>query len=108
MSLDFSCRPSVTPKQSRRRGTGIAEWIIPSAALILMPKCPMCVAMYVALFTSASISVASASHIRTAIGVLCGAVLFGLTVKGLRRAGRESLAPSCRHPAHRTRGPAGP
>jgi hypothetical protein len=46
-------------------------------------------AMYVALFTGASISVASASHIRTAIGFFCSAVLFGLTVKGLRRAVRE-------------------
>jgi hypothetical protein len=54
----------------------------------------MCVAMYVALFTGASISVACASHIRTAIAVLCSAVLFGLTVKGLRRAGRETPAPS--------------
>jgi len=94
MSPDFSCRPSVAPTPRRRRGGGIAGWIIPSAALILMPKCPMCVAMYVALFTGASISVASASHIRTAIGVLCSAVLFGLTVKGLRRAGRETFAPS--------------
>jgi hypothetical protein len=54
----------------------------------------MCVAMYVALFTGASISVASASHIRIAILVLCSVVLFGLTVKGLRRAGRKTLTPS--------------
>jgi hypothetical protein len=94
MSPDPSCRPSVAPALRRRRGEGIAGWILPSAALILMPKCPMCIAMYVALFTGASISVASASHIRTAIAVLCSAVLFGLTVKGLRRAGREIHAPS--------------
>jgi hypothetical protein len=89
MSPDLSDRPTVAPTPRRRRGGGIAGWIIPSAALILMPKCPMCVAMDVALFTGASISVASASHLRIAIGVLCGAVLFGLTVKGLRRPGCE-------------------
>jgi hypothetical protein len=94
MSPDLSCRPSIAPTPHRRRGGSIAGWIIPSATLILMPKCPMCVAMYVALFTGASISVASASHIRTAIGVLCSAVLFGLAVKGLRRAGRETVASS--------------
>jgi hypothetical protein len=94
MSPDPNCRPTVAPMPRRRRGGGIAGWIIPSATLILMPKCPMCVAMYVALFTGASISVACASHIRTAIAVLCSAVLFGLTVKGLRRAGRETPAPS--------------
>jgi hypothetical protein len=89
MSPDLSCRPSDAPTPRRRRGGRIAGWIIPSAALILMPKCPICMAMYVALFTGASISVASASHIRTAIGFFCSAVLFGLTVKGLRRAVRE-------------------
>ncbi len=94
MSPDPGCRPSVAPALRRRHGDGIAGWIIPSAALILMPKCPMCIAMYVALFTGASISVASASHIRTAIAVLCGAVLVGLTVKVLRRAGHEPPPPS--------------
>jgi hypothetical protein len=53
----------------------------------------MCVAMYVALFTGASISVASASHIRATLVVLCIAVLFGLTVKILLRAGRGTVAP---------------
>jgi hypothetical protein len=53
----------------------------------------MCVAMDVALFTGASISVAGASHLRIAIGVLCSAVLFGLTVKALRRSGRGTLRP---------------
>jgi len=88
MSPDDCCRPTIAPAPRRRRRGGIAGWLIPGAALILMPKCPMCVAMYVALFTGATISVASASHIRTAVGVWCGAVLLGLTVKGLRRARR--------------------
>ena len=94
MSPDLKCRATAAPTPRRRRGGRIAGWIIPSAALILMPKCPICLAMYVALFTGASISVASASHIRTGIGVLCGAVLFGLVVKGLRRAGRKNPSPS--------------
>ena len=83
MSPDLGCHPSVAPTPRRRRGAGIAGWIIPGATLILMPKCPMCVAMDVALLTGASISAASASHLRTAIVVLCGAVLFGLAVKAL-------------------------
>jgi hypothetical protein len=94
MSPDASCRKSVAPMPRRWRGGGIAGWIIPSATLILMPKCPMCVAMYVALFTGASISVAFASHIRTAIGLLCIIVLFCLTVKGQRRSERKTLAHS--------------
>lgn len=85
MSAGPCCRSSAAQAPHRRRA-GIAGWVISGAGLILLPKCPVCLAMYVALFTGVSISAASASHLRTAIGVLCGAGLFCLAVKGLRRA----------------------
>jgi len=88
MNPGTNSHPSIAPTSRRRRGAGVAGWIIPGAALILMPKCPMCVAMDVALLTGASFSLANASHLRTAIVVLCSAALFILTLKGLRRVSR--------------------
>jgi hypothetical protein len=76
-----------TPRSASpwRRGVGIAEWIIPSATLILMPKCPVCVAMYLALFAGAGISVTSASNLRTALLILCVTALVCLAVKHFGR-----------------------
>jgi hypothetical protein len=68
-----------------RRGVEFAGWIIPSATLVLIPKCPVCVAMYVALFSGVSISVAIASNLRTALLILCIAALIWLALKRLCR-----------------------
>jgi hypothetical protein len=71
------------PVSCWRRGGEIAGWIVPSTALVLLPKCPVCVAMYVALFSGVGISVASAAHLRTSLLVLCVAALVGLAVRHL-------------------------
>jgi hypothetical protein len=68
-----------------RRGIAFAGWIIPSATLALLPKCPVCVAIYVALFSGVSISVTSASNLRTALLILCITALICLVLKRLCR-----------------------
>ena len=79
------------PTSRRRRGGEIAGWIIPGITLVLMPKCPICVAAYVALFTGVSISFASASHLRTSLQVLCIATLLFLVMRRLYRILRTGL-----------------
>lgn len=73
------------PLPQRRRGAEIAGWLIPSAALVLLPKCPVCVAAYVALFTGIGISIAEASILRTSLIVLCVATLLGMSLVRLCR-----------------------
>jgi hypothetical protein len=63
----------------------MAGWIVSSATLVLLPKCPVCVAMYVALFSGIGISLASASILRTSLLILCVAALFYLALRGLCR-----------------------
>jgi membrane protein implicated in regulation of membrane protease activity len=58
--------------------------------LVLMPKCPACVAGYIALATGVGISFAAATYLRTGLIVLCTAVLIFLTVRLLWRFVRRS------------------
>ena len=75
----------VRPPGLARRCVGIAQWIVPSTVLALMPKCPACVAAYVALATGIGISLPAATLIRTTLGVLCVASLVFLLARLLRR-----------------------
>jgi hypothetical protein len=72
------------PASRLRRGGEIASWIIPSATLALLPKCPVCVAVYVALATGIGISLPTAAHLRTTLVVLCITSLIFIAAKRLR------------------------
>jgi hypothetical protein len=72
----------------RRRGE-IVGWIIPSATLVLLPKCPACVAAYVALCSGVGISVASAANLRISMLMLCVVALLCLALKRLCRISRS-------------------
>lgn len=63
---------------------GVLRWLIPSTILALLPKCPACVAAYVALWTGIGLSVSTASYVRSALLVLCVASLIYLAAGSMR------------------------
>jgi hypothetical protein len=76
----------VLPRARRSRTIlNAAQWTTPGAILLLMPKCPACVAAYVALGTGVGISITAASYVRVGVMTACVAALAYLAVRHARR-----------------------
>jgi hypothetical protein len=93
MSTCPFCNPDPEPTSGTgERGIGLfgrfwrgIQWLFPTTLLVLMPKCPICLAAYVALFTGIGISVSTARWIQISVPVLCLTMLAYLTYLTVRR-----------------------
>ena len=81
-----AARDRKTPSWARRVGEVFA-WILPSAMLVLVPKCPACLAAYVTLWTGLGLSFTTATYLRWALLLLCITSLLFLIVERLNRIG---------------------
>lgn len=70
-NLDAAPNPAARNPGDGKRPAGLLlrawrgiQWLFPATLLGLMPKCPLCVAAYVALFTGVGISVSAARWIQ--------------------------------------------
>ena len=105
MSAHSCCGGPRRPRAGSRRGGEIAGWLISGLVLALMPKCPACLAAYVAIASGIGLSVTTAAHLRLAILILCAASLILLAgIRARRLVEARTLISSASPPAHRGRG----
>ena len=97
--------PPARPRGWVRRGIGLVQWLAPAATLAVIPKCPMCVAAYVAIGTGVGISVSTAASLRIGLVGVCVAALLFLAWRKVR-AGWRGLRDL--HPSGEGRGPGFP
>lgn len=73
---------------------GVLIWLLPGTVLALMPKCPACLAAYVAVATGLGVSIPLATGLRWLLLITCVSSLLWLASSQLRRGRRwPSLRP---------------
>src|SRR3954453_20872498 len=75
---------AVAGRSWTRAARRAVSWIVPGVVLAAMPKCPLCLAAYFALFTGFGISLAAASFAWWLVAFGCIAVLVYLAVNAIR------------------------
>ena len=62
-------------------GLSAIRWATPGLILALLPKCPLCIAAYIAIGTGIGISVSTAAYLRGGVVVVCIGVLVFLVIR---------------------------
>jgi len=72
-----------------RRCADVLGWIIPGVIMAMLPKCPMCLAAYIAIWTGVGISLSAATHLCAAVLVLSVGLALFMAAKNTSRLIRK-------------------
>lgn len=76
-----ACCHNVKKSSVWQRISAVLCWAVPGVLLAVVPKCPVCVAAYVALLTGVGISLSTASYLRIGLILVCVAAIVYLVVR---------------------------
>jgi hypothetical protein len=75
------CKVQTARRLQHRWWQGTGGCVGSGALLVLLPKCPMCIAAYLTLWTGASMAMPVATHLRPMMAILFLASAFLLAVR---------------------------
>jgi hypothetical protein len=79
------CSENSRSRTFARRCVNVFGWIIPGAILAILPKCPMCLAAYIALWSGIGLSFSAATHLRASLLMLSVGLILFMAAKNTRR-----------------------
>jgi len=75
------CNAQMGGRPQRSWWHGASRCVGSGALLVLLPKCPMCIAVYLSLWTGASVAMSVATHLRPMLMILFFASALLLVVR---------------------------
>jgi hypothetical protein len=66
----------------------VVSSVLPAVILVLLPKCPVCIAAYIAVVTGIGLSLPVTAHLRTLLVILCSTSLIYFVARQIPPAPR--------------------